>query len=92
MFMGVEPAILRNRRVFSPLRQFARLIYTKHAKRSYGTDRQCTIGSVQSTVHQTIHFGHCTALISRVLALIVSCGVRNKIKEQQNRSVNAINL
>jgi hypothetical protein len=29
--------------------------------------------SVQSTAHQTLHFGLCNALISRVLALISNC-------------------
>jgi hypothetical protein len=28
---------------------------------------------VQSTTHQTMHFGHFTALISRALALILNC-------------------
>jgi hypothetical protein len=29
--------------------------------------------NVQSTAHKTIHFGICTALISKVLALISNC-------------------
>jgi hypothetical protein len=39
----------------------------------YQNFSSCIQMLVQSTGHQTIHFGLCTALISRALALIANC-------------------
>jgi hypothetical protein len=50
--------------------------HTIHLQFNSTANASYVLLTVQSTAHQTIHFGLCTALISRALALISSHPVR----------------